>query len=188
MSEEARSEFRQSHEQHEQECRFKAVLCSQTLDMLTYLTSDEIIKVPFLSNEILPRFVSMLSNILNRLVGSKSLELKVENMENYNFEPKELLQNCLLSLLHFSDYPIFHEQVAKDGFYEDGVPLRKAIQTVSRLAQNKSIQISIEQINELKQLEQKVSVAKSSVQVFALFCMIFCVFHVFLLGFGLFNS
>lgn len=45
--------------------------------MLNYLTSDEVIRAPFLIDEILPRFVSTLLNILSRLVGTKSLELKV---------------------------------------------------------------------------------------------------------------
>lgn len=133
LSTEQRTEFDELHGQHEQEVKFKAVLCGQTLHMLTLLTSDAVIKRPFLQSEILPRFVSMLMNILTRLVGSKSLELKVDNMDSYGFHPRELLSDVCEALVHFREYPEFHETVAKDGFYEDGAPLKKAIAAVSKM-------------------------------------------------------
>ena len=159
MNEETKKEFMELYEQNERDCRHKAVLCAQTLNMLTYLTSDEVIKKPFLQQEILPRFVSMLLNILNRLVGTKSLELKVENMEKYLFHPKDLLRDVCESLIHFSDDAILHEVVAKDGFYEDGAPLRKAIATVS-----KASILSLENIEKLKELEKNISNMKGQVQ------------------------
>lgn len=118
MTDEEKNDFMDLHKQYEQECRFKAALCAQTLHMLTYLSSDEVIRQPFLTQEILPRFVSMLLNVLNRLVGSKSLELKVENMESYNFQPKAMLKDMCSALANFSSYPIFHERIVKDGFFE----------------------------------------------------------------------
>lgn len=163
MTEEQRTDFTAAHEQHEQECRFKAALCSQTLHMLTYLTSDEVIQQPFLSMEILPRFVSMLLNMLSRLVGSKSLALKVDNMESYSFRPKEMLEDVCIALVQFADYSSFHETVAQDGFYENGVPLRKAISTVTKLLNSHSIGvITTEQVDTLKSLEEAVAVCKAS--------------------------
>lgn len=101
--------------------------------MLNYLTSDEIIRAPFLIDEILPRFVSTLLNILSRLVGVKSLELKVDNMEAYNFQPKNLLREVCLAMLNFADFEKFCVTVSMDGFCEDGLPLKKAVATVNKL-------------------------------------------------------
>lgn len=101
--------------------------------MLNYLTSDEVIRAPFLLDEILPRFVSTLLNVLSRLVGTKSLELKVDNMEAYNFHPKNLLTEICLTVLNFAEYDKFAKAMSSDGFCEDGVPLRKAVNTVSKL-------------------------------------------------------
>merc|ERR1719399_827570 len=158
MTEEQRADFQSALQDNERDCAVTSSLCGQTLHMLTYLTSDEVIKVPFLSAEILPRFVSMLLNILNRLVGPKSLEIKVENVEQYNFQPKELLQDVCMCLLHFADQPSFHEAIAKDGFYEGGVPLRKAIATVNKMVLNRSVSaISVEHVASLKDLEAEVA-------------------------------
>jgi len=49
---------------------------------------DPVIKLPFLMGEILPRFSGMVLNVLRNLVGSKSMEIKVENMGSYGFDPK----------------------------------------------------------------------------------------------------
>jgi ubiquitin conjugation factor E4 B len=105
--------------------------------MLNYLTSDEVIREPFLIDEILPRFVSTLLNILSRLVGARSLELKVDNMEAYNFQPKHLLREVCLTMLNFSSPEIafdkFCSSVSYDGFCEEGAPLLKAVNTISKL-------------------------------------------------------
>lgn len=101
--------------------------------MLNYLTSDEVIRGPFLIDEILPRFVSTLLNILSRLVGAKSLELKVDNMDAYNFQPKNLLREVCLAMLNFADFDKFCETVSMDGFCEEGQPLKKAVATVNKL-------------------------------------------------------
>lgn len=130
---ERRDELIKEHEQNERECRFKASLCNKTLNMLTYLTSDEIIRRPFLMQEILPRFVSMLMNMLARLVGSKSLDLKVENMAAYNFYPKEMLRDVVQAMIQFAEYEEFWRGVCEDGYYSDGAPLKKAVSTVQRL-------------------------------------------------------
>jgi hypothetical protein len=37
------------------------------------------------------RFTSMLLNVLGKLVGPKALDIKVENMDSYNFKPKGML-------------------------------------------------------------------------------------------------
>lgn len=75
----------------------------------------------------------MLMNVLSRLVGAKSLELKVDNMEAYNFQPKNLLREVCLAVLNFADFDKFSYTISMDGFCEEGVPLLKAVNTVSKL-------------------------------------------------------
>lgn len=133
LTEEEKKQQVERHESNEQECRGTAGLCSETLNMLNYLTSDPVIRKPFLFDEILPRFTSTLLNVLQRIVGQKSVEIKVENMESYNFQPKIMLIEILTTMIHFCDEKEFWEAVAKDSFYADGGPIRKAISTVSRL-------------------------------------------------------
>lgn len=121
------------YEDNEKECRGSAGVCLETLNMLNYLTSDSIIRRPFLFEEILPRFTSTLLNVLQRIVGAKSLEIKVDNMEKYNFKPREMLQEITSVMIHFHDSPDFWKAVSLDSFYLNGTPLRKSISTVQKL-------------------------------------------------------
>lgn len=157
LSEEDRKQIMDKHSANEQECRGTAGLCLETLNMLNYLTSDPIIRKPFLLDEILPRFTSTLLNVLQRIVGAKSLEIKVENMESYNFQPKSMLQEVVSAMIHFCGEESFWTAVAQDSFYADGSPLRKAISTVSRLNL-----IGNQEINYLRSLYEQVQKARSN--------------------------
>jgi hypothetical protein len=130
LSEEEKKRQLEIHEQHESECKGSATLCLETLHMINYLTSDDIIKQPFLLDAILPRFTSCLLNVLQRLVGSKSVDYKVANMEKYEFQPKEMLKEIIEIMVHFYDTETFWKSVAQDSFYQDGKPLEKALNTV----------------------------------------------------------
>ncbi len=57
MSQEDKNNILERHSQNEREVKGKADLCMETLNMLSYLTSDEQIRQPFLLDEILPRYV-----------------------------------------------------------------------------------------------------------------------------------
>lgn len=152
MNEEQRNDFQEMLMKNEQECKFKAGLCAQTLNMLTYLTSDDVIRGPFMSGEIFGRFVSMLLSLLVRLVGSKSVDIKVDNMEQYNFKPKEMLHDVCAALLHFIDTPLLVQTMANDGFYDDGSSLKKAIVTVTKLHL-----FPVEEVSRLQSLHQRVA-------------------------------
>jgi len=131
-SEEERKQVTERHEANEQECRASSGLCQETLNMLNYLTSDPVIRQPFLNEAILPRFTSTLLNVLQRMVGAKSMALKVDNMETYNFHPKEMLREVLLALVHFHDCEPFWRSVAGDSFFNGGKPFQQAIDTASK--------------------------------------------------------
>mmetsp|Transcript_22473 Transcript_22473/g.32803 ORF Transcript_22473/g.32803 Transcript_22473/m.32803 type:complete len:1051 (+) Transcript_22473:62-3214(+) len=136
MSEEDRKRVMEIYDQNEREVTGKSDLCMETLNMLNYLTSDSHIRLPFLLDEILPRFTSMMLNVISKLVGQKGLEIKVDNMEKYNFNPKAILMEICVTMTHFSSYERFWTAVAGDGFFEtkDGrYPLEKALSTVKKL-------------------------------------------------------
>lgn len=157
LSEEERNQIKERHEANENECKGSAGLCLETLNMLNYLTSDAVIREPFLLDAILPRFTSTLLNVLQRIVGTKSLEIKVDNMESYNFQPKVYLCEVCSAMAHFHDSEPFWNAVANDSFYNNGGPIRKAISTVARLNLVES-----EDIRRLEVLYENVQRARSS--------------------------
>ncbi len=157
MSEEERTQLKERHEANERECRGSAGLCLETLNMLNYLTSDPVIRQPFLFPEILPRFTSTLLNVLQRIVGSKSLEIKVDNMESYHFQPKVMLEEISRAMIHFHDSPVFWQAVATDSFYNNGGPIRQAIATVSRHGLMDLVEIA-----QLRHLYEQVQVVRVS--------------------------
>lgn len=132
FSEDMKKQIMERHEENEREVRGKANLCVETVNMVNYMTSDEYIRMPFLQDEILPRFTSMLLNVIGKLAGPKSLGIKVDNMESYNFDPKKMLEEVCSAMIHFSTYDSFCESVGKDAFFEDGVPLTKAAGTMKK--------------------------------------------------------
>ena len=157
LSEEEKKQVSERHEANERECKGSAGLCLETVNMLNYLTSDPIIRQPFLHDAILPRFTSTLLNVLQRLVGSKSLEIKVDNMEQYEFNPKVMLTEVCLAMVHFCDSPLFHESVAKDSFYFNGGPIHKAIVNVSRMSLLSPVEL--EQLKHLQICVQKARIS-----------------------------
>lgn len=160
LGEEPQQQMREKLEECEQTVRGTAQLCQETIHMLNYLTSDEVIRLPFLIDEILPRFVSMLLSVLSKIVGSKSLEIKVDNMESYNFDPKSILKDICQAITHFASFPAFCDMLAQDGFYEDGVPLRKAISAVEKTQVLSSLEMT-----QLKDMYERSLLAKTSAQV-----------------------
>lgn len=42
-------------------------------------------------------------------IGSKGLEIKVDNPESYNFRPKEMLREICTTISQFSTQPGFHK-------------------------------------------------------------------------------
>lgn len=42
-------------------------------------------------------------------IGSKGLEIKVDNPESYNFRPKDMLREICATISQFSTQPGFHE-------------------------------------------------------------------------------
>ena len=132
MSDEARKEMDDKLHEAEGTARHSAGLCLETVHMVNYLTTDEVIQKPFLQKEILPRLVSMIFNVIYNMSGAKGLEFKVDNMESYNFKPKDMLREVCESLLHVCSSTSFQEAAVNDAFFKEGKPLSKAIAVITK--------------------------------------------------------
>jgi ubiquitin conjugation factor E4 B len=119
-------------EEAEQDVKRALPLCNKTLQMLGYLNTDEDIRNLFLLQEMCPRLVNMLLHVLVKLVGSKGLELKVENPEEYNFRPKEMLRDLCAIFALFSAAPEFQIDCAKSGYYSAEL-VEKSVKTCRKL-------------------------------------------------------
>ena len=132
MSADARKDIDDKQKENENIAKHSASLCLETVHMVNYLTSDPVIQKPFLQKEILPRFVSMILNVIHSLSGTKSLAFKVNNMESYDFRPKEMLQEVCQALSHVCTSEEFQQAAVTDAFFEKGVPLTKAIVVIRK--------------------------------------------------------
>ena len=99
----------------------------------------------------------MLLAVLAHLVGVKGVEIKVDNPENYNFRPREMLhevhcdrplRSCVKhlqrrvrvrpqvssTLVHFARHDKFHASVAESGYFNQNAGLMpKSLATLQRL-------------------------------------------------------
>jgi ubiquitin conjugation factor E4 B len=159
LTEDMKKQILERHEENEREVRGKANLCLETVNMVNYMTSDEFIRMPFLLDEILPRFTSMLLNVIGKLAGPKSLEIKVDNMESYNFDPKKMLSEVCSAMIHFCSYETFWNSVGRDAFFDNGIPLMKAAGTMKKF----NI-LTPEELESLMEIVEHAKAAKVSFQ------------------------
>jgi len=131
LSEEEQSDETSRLEENEQEVKSALPLCNRTMQMLGYLNTDTAIRGLFLLPELCPRLVNMLIHVLGKLIGSKGLDLKVENPEQYEFRPKEMLRDLCAIFALFSCEEIFRSECAKSGC--DLNLLKKAVKTCQKL-------------------------------------------------------
>jgi len=96
----------------ERQVRSFMMLANETFEMLHYLSKDII--APFMRPELIDRLASMLNYFLSQLVG-RGRELKVQNPEKYNFDPRMLIDKLVTVYTNFSRAPQFSEAVGRDG-------------------------------------------------------------------------
>jgi ubiquitin conjugation factor E4 B len=131
LSEDQQNQISSRLEESEREVKHALPLCNKTLQMFGYLNTDVDIRSLFLLDELCPRLVSMLLHVLAKLVGSKGLELKVDNPEKYDFKPKEMLRDLCAIFALFAKAEKFQHECAKSGC--DPNLLRSAVRTCRRL-------------------------------------------------------
>lgn len=133
LPQDRRETIQSQYSEYEQEVRGSLPLCNKTLQMLGYLNTDESIRQLFLLDEMCSRLVNMLMHVLTKLIGSKGLELKVDNPESYNFRPKEMLRDVCQIFSTFSSSKEFQLECAKSGYIKDDL-IMKAVKTCQKLA------------------------------------------------------
>jgi ubiquitin conjugation factor E4 B len=74
----------------------------------------------------------MLLHVLTKLVGSRGLDLKVNNPETYNFRPKEMLQDLCVVFSSFAAADEFQVECAKSGYYTPDL-MNKSVKTCRKL-------------------------------------------------------
>lgn len=131
LSEDEQSQISSRLEDNEREVKHALPLCNKTLHMFGYLNTDADIRSLFLLEELCSRLVTMLIHVLTKLVGSKGLDLKVDNPDQYEFRPKEMLRDLCAIFALFSSYQTFQDECAKSGC--DPSLLRSAVKTCRKL-------------------------------------------------------
>jgi len=134
LPQERRETIESQYSEFQEEVRYKLPLCNKTMQMLNYLNSDTSIRQLFLLDDMCPRLVALLMHVLNKLIGSKGLELKVNDMESYEFRPKEMLKDVCQIMALFSTEKTFHLECAKSGYIRDGKLVVQAVKTCQKLA------------------------------------------------------
>ena len=88
-------------------------LTNETVDMLKLFT--EALADSFTMPEIVQRLADMLDYNLDAMAGPKRLNLKIDNPQEYGFNPKQLLSALVDVYLNLKDKESFQLAVARDG-------------------------------------------------------------------------
>jgi ubiquitin conjugation factor E4 B len=131
LTEDEQSQVSSRLDDNEREVKYALPLCNKTLQMFGYLNTDGDIRELFLLEELCPRLVAMLLHVLTKLVGAKGLDLKVDNPEQYDFRPKEMLRDLCAIFSLFASSSVFQVECAKAGC--DPNLLRSAVKTTRKL-------------------------------------------------------
>eukprot|EP00624_Nannochloropsis_granulata_P005194 evm.model.NODE_36750_length_17179_cov_27.146574.1 len=132
IPEQSRNELLERHHDNERSVSNIMLLCNETIHMLMYLTSDAAVRKPFLAPALCSRLANTLLSIVDKLVGARGLEIKVDNPDALNFNPKNMLREVSLTILHFAADTPFHTALSESGYFKDGM-LGKVKQTMKRL-------------------------------------------------------
>lgn len=156
LSEDEQNQISSRLEDNERDVKSSLPLCNKTLQMFGYLNTDEEIRSLFLLDELCNRLVSMLLHVLTKLVGSKGLELKVDNPEQYDFRPKEMLRDLCAIFALFASSSKFQEECARTG----GDP--KLIQSAAKTCRRLNL-LTGESLMAFEELPDKVHAIKQTV-------------------------
>ena len=113
LSQEQRQQKEESLEENKRRAKSYMQLTNETVAMLKLFT--EALADAFTMPEIVQRLADMLDYNLDAMVGPKSNNLKVENLQEYNFNPKALLSEIVDVYLNLGEKDNFVLAVARDG-------------------------------------------------------------------------
>jgi ubiquitin conjugation factor E4 B len=113
LNEEQRGEKEEALESAKSKAKSYMQLTNETVDMLKLFT--EALSDAFTMPEIVQRLADMLDYNLDAMVGPRSSNLKVENLQEYNFDPRKLLSEIADVYLNLRNKENFILAVARDG-------------------------------------------------------------------------
>ncbi|EXJ58547.1 ubiquitin conjugation factor E4 B [Cladophialophora yegresii CBS 114405] len=113
LDQEARQAKEEVLEQAKGRAKSYMQLTNETVAMLKLFT--EALADAFTMPEIVQRLADMLDYNLDAMVGPKSNNLKVENLQEYNFNPRALLSEIIDVYLNLGEKENFVLAVARDG-------------------------------------------------------------------------
>jgi ubiquitin conjugation factor E4 B len=113
LSQEQRQNKEEALEQAKRMAKSYMQLTNETVAMLKLFT--EALADAFTMPEIVQRLADMLDYNLDAMVGPKSTNLKVENLQEYNFSPRALLSEIIDVYLNLGEKENFILAVARDG-------------------------------------------------------------------------
>jgi ubiquitin conjugation factor E4 B len=130
-------------------------LTNETVGMLKLFT--EALADAFTMPEIVQRLADMLDYNLDAMVGPKSSNLKVDNLQEYNFNPKALLGEIIDVYINLRAKENFILAVARDGRSYKPANFDKASTIMNKFKEIKAP----EEIAKWEQLKKKFAIAKA---------------------------
>jgi ubiquitin conjugation factor E4 B len=130
-------------------------LTRESMATLTLFT--EALSSAFTMPEIVQRLADMLDYNLDTMVGPKSSNLKVDEPEQYGWNPKQLLADILGVFINLSNQPTFVQAIARDGrsYKPDN------FETAARIMRN-HVLMSPDQLAAWQSLADRVAEAKAT--------------------------
>lgn len=113
MSDEDREKKEAELREAEGQAQSYMQLTNETLAMMKLFSST--LSASFTMKEIVDRVAAMLNYTLDTITGNKSQNLKVENLEKYQFRPRVFLSDFVEIYINLGVSDAFVEAVAKDG-------------------------------------------------------------------------
>ena len=86
----------------------------QLVHMMGYLTAEEAVRAPFMANDMRTRVAEMLNYFMTYLTGPKANNLNIDNKDDLDFKPLEVLINLVTIYVNFSSREGFAASVAGD--------------------------------------------------------------------------
>jgi ubiquitin conjugation factor E4 B len=130
-------------------------LTNETVAMLKLFT--DALADSFTMPEIVQRLADMLDYNLDAMVGTKSASLRVENLQEYGFNPRALLSEIVDVYLNLTGKENFILAVARDGRSYKPANFEKAADIIRKWSLK-----SPEQLRRWSQLQKKVMAAKEA--------------------------
>lgn len=128
-------------------------LTNETVAMLKLFT--EALADSFTMPEIVQRLADMLDYNLDAMVGTKSSSLRVDNLQEYGFNPRALLSEIVDVYLNLTDKDNFVVAVARDGRSYKPSNFEKAAEILRKWALK-----SPEDLDKWETLQKKIKMAK----------------------------